>query len=143
MPDITSLVSPVALEFLFLLSIVSFVASVIAIPWILIRLPRDYFCESHPRTWLKDHHPVLRLIALALKNLLGAILLLGGLAMLVLPGQGLLTMLIGISLLDFPGKRAIERSIIGRPLILKSINRIRQRFGRPPLLIEEFAVHKT
>ena len=143
MPDITSLVSPVALEFLFLLSIVGFVASVIAIPWILIRLPQDYFCESHPRTWLKDRHPVLRLIALALKNFVGWILLLGGIAMLVLPGQGLLTMLIGVSLMDFPGKRAIERKLVSRPLILQAINRVRQRFDRPPLLIEEHAVHKT
>jgi hypothetical protein len=63
--------------------------------------------------------------------------------MLVLPGQGLLTMLIGISLMDFPGKRAIERSIIGRPLILKSINRIRQRFGRPPLMVRRRTAQKT
>ena len=141
MPDITSLVSPVALEFLFLLSIVGFVGSVIAIPWILIRLPQDYFCESHPRTWLKDRHPVLRLIALALKNFVGWILLLGGIAMLVLPGQGLLTILIGVSLMDFPGKRAIERKLVSRPLVLQAINRIRQRFDRPPLLIDEQNVH--
>ena len=143
MPDVTSLVSPVALEFLFLLSIVGFVGSVIAIPWILIRLPQDYFCESHPRTWLKDRHPVLRLIALALKNFVGWILLLGGIAMLVLPGQGLLTILIGVSLMDFPGKRAIERKLVSRPLVLQAINRIRERFDRPPLVIEEHAVHKT
>ncbi|TLY22256.1 MAG: hypothetical protein E6K64_11010 [Nitrospirae bacterium] len=143
MPDITSLISPVALEFLFLLSIVGFVGSVIAIPWILIRLPQDYFCESHPRTWLKDRHPVLRLIALALKNFVGWILLLGGIAMLVLPGQGLLTILIGVSLMDFPGKRAIERKLVSRPLVLQAINRIRERFDRPPLVIEEHAVHKT
>jgi len=140
--DITSLVSPAALEFLFLLSIVSFVGSVIAIPWILIRLPQDYFCESHPRTWLKDHHPVLRLIALAVKNFAGWLLLLGGIAMLVLPGQGLLTILIGVSLMDFPGKRAIERKLISRPLILQAINRIRQRFDRPPLFIEEHIFRK-
>ena len=143
MHDITSLVSPVALEFLFLLSIVGFVGSVIAIPWILIRLPQDYFCESHPRTWLKDRHPVLRLIALALKNFVGWILLLGGIAMLVLPGQGLLTILIGVSLMDFPGKRAIERKLVSRPLVLQAINRVRERFDRPPLVIEEHAVHKT
>ena len=143
MPDITSLISPVALEFLFLLSIVGFVGSVIAIPWILIRLPQDYFCESHPRTWLKDRHPVLRLIALALKNFVGWILLLGGIAMLVLPGQGLLTILIGVSLMDFPGKRAIERKLVSRPLVLQAINRIRERFDRPPLVIEEHPVHEA
>lgn len=138
-----NLLSPTALEFLFIFSIVSFIASLIAIPIILVRVPEDYFSERRPRTWFKNHHPVLRLTALALKNLLGAILLLGGLAMLVLPGQGLLTMLIGISLMDFPGKRALERSIIDRPLILKSINRIRQRFGRPPLMVRRRTVQEA
>ncbi len=102
MADITSLVSPVILEFLFLLSIGGFVGSLIAIPWILVRLPQDYFCERHPRTWLKDHHPVLRFIALALKNFVGWILLLGGIAMLVLPGQGLLTILFGSASIGRP-----------------------------------------
>src|SRR2546425_9568821 len=60
---------------------------VIAIPWILVRLPQDYFCERHPRTWMKDHHPILRLIALGVKNVVGWLLLLGGIAMLVLPGR--------------------------------------------------------
>jgi len=141
--EITSLISPVILEFLFALSTVGFVGSVIAIPWILVRLPQDYFCERHPRTWMKDHHPILRLIALGVKNGVGWLLLLGGIAMLVLPGQGLLTILIGVSLMDFPGKRAIERKLVSRPLILQAINRIRQRFDRPPLLIEEHAVHKS
>ena len=141
--SLDSLVSPATLEFLFALSIVSFVGSLIAIPWILVRLPQDYFCERHPRTWLKDHHPVLRFIALAVKNVVGWILLLGGIAMLFLPGQGLLTILIGVSLMDFPGKRAIERKLVSRPLILQAINRVRQRFDRPPLLIEEHAAHKT
>ena len=142
MAEITSLISPVILEFLFALSIVGFIGSVIAIPWILVRLPQDYFCERHPRTWMKDHHPILRLIALGVKNVVGWLLLLGGIAMLVLPGQGLLTILIGVSLMDFPGKRAIERKLISRPLILQAINRIRQRFDRPPLFIEEHIFRK-
>jgi len=141
--EITSLISPVILEFLFALSTVGFVGSVIAIPWILVRLPQDYFCERHPRTWMKDHHPILRLIALGVKNGVGWLLLLGGIAMLVLPGQGLLTILIGVSLMDFPGKRAIERKLVSRPLILQAINRIRQRFDRPPLLIEEHPVREA
>ena len=143
MTEITSLISPVILEFLFALSTVGFVGSVIAIPWILVRLPQDYFCERHPRTWMKDHHPILRLIALGVKNGVGWLLLLGGIAMLVLPGQGLLTILIGVSLMDFPGKRAIERKLVSRPLILQAINRIRQRFDRPPLLIEEHPVREA
>ena len=136
------LLSSEALQFLEIISLVSFVASLIAIPMLLIRLPQDYFSERHPRTWLVNHHPVLRITALALKNLLGVILLVGGLAMLVLPGQGLLTMLIGVSLMTFPGKRALERKIIGRPLMLQAINRIRQRFHQPPLHVDGITTYK-
>ena len=130
---IDSLFSPSSLKFLFGLSLVSFVGSLIALPLILVRLPVDFFSENHPRTWLKEHHPVLRGMTLALKNLLGVSLVLGGVAMLVLPGQGLLTILIGVSLVDFPGKRALERTIITRPLVLQAVNRIRRRFQQPPL----------
>jgi hypothetical protein len=66
----------------------------------------------------------------------GVIFILGGLAMLVLPGQGLLTIVIGVSLLDFPGKRVLERRLLSRPMVLQAINRLRQRFGRPPLRFE-------
>jgi hypothetical protein len=55
--------------------------------------------------------------------------------MLVLPGQGILTMLIGISLVDFPGKRQLERKLIGQPAVLNTINRVREKFGQPPLTV--------
>ena len=123
------------LVFLFGLSVVMFVGSLIAIPWILLRLPAHYFDERHPRTWLEKHHPVFRALAIGLKNLLGAIFVLAGIAMLVLPGQGLLTILIGLSFVDFPGKRSLERRIISAPMILHTINRLRERFGRSPLVV--------
>jgi hypothetical protein len=50
-----------------------------------------------------------------------------------IPGQGVLTMIVGLTLLDFPGKRGLECRLIGRPRILRTINRLRARFGRPPL----------
>jgi putative transmembrane protein PGPGW len=121
------------LGLLFVLSLVSFVGSLIVIPWILVRLPSGYFAESEPRSWMKNRHPVLRIVGLLLKNLLGAVFVLAGIAMLVLPGQGILTMLIGVSLIDFPGKRALERKIIARPIVLNAINGLRHRFNRPPL----------
>ena len=120
---------------LFVLSVVCFVVSLIAIPFLLVRLPPHYFDERHPRTWLRDHHPVLRLIGLGLKNALGVVVFLAGIAMLFLPGQGLLTMLIGISLLDFPGKRHLERRLVGQPTVLKTINKLREKFDRPPLTV--------
>ncbi len=126
----TSLVWP-----LFVLSIATFVGSLILIPWILVRLPSHYFDERHPRTWLKDHHRIVRQAGFILKNFLGAAFIIAGIAMLVLPGQGLLTMLIGISFVDFPGKRTLERKIVSVPQVLSAINAVRARFGTAPLIV--------
>jgi hypothetical protein len=124
-----------SLLFLFILSVVSFIGSLIAIPFLLIRLPSEYFDERHPRTWMQDHHPVLRIFGLLVKNVAGLVFLLAGTLMLFLPGQGLLTMLIGVSLMDFPGKRALERRIVGQPAVLRTINKLREKFNRPPLTV--------
>jgi hypothetical protein len=53
------------------------------------------------------------------------------------PGQGILTILIGVMLLDFPGKRRLERWLVRRPAVFKGINRIRARFDKPPLVLDE------
>ena len=117
------------------LSIIFFVGSLIAIPFILIRLPADFFDIRVPRPWMEDHHPVLRMLGHVVKNVVGAIFLFVGFLMLFLPGQGILTMLIGISMLDFPGKRKLEAWLIGRPAVLSTINGMREKFGKPPLII--------
>ena len=116
-------------------SALGFVASLIAIPMILVRLQADYFDTRTPRHWMKDHHPALRLIGLGVKNVVGVVFLLAGFAMLFLPGQGVLTMLIGISLMDFPGKRALEARMVGQPTLLGVINNMRHKFGKPPLTL--------
>ncbi len=116
-------------------SAIGFVGSLIAIPMILVRLPADYFDTRTPRHWMKDHHPVLRLSGLIVKNIVGIVFLLAGFAMLFLPGQGVLTMLIGISLMDFPKKRQLEAKMVGQPTVLGVINSMRQKFGKPPLTL--------
>lgn len=116
-------------------SVVCFIGSLITIPIILVRLPQDYFDVRVPRTWMKDHHPVLKILGHVLKNSFGAVFLAAGFLMLFLPGQGILTMLIGMSLLDFPGKRRLEAQLIGRPKILATINLVRHRFHKPPLVL--------
>ena len=117
------------------LSIVFFVGSLIAIPFILVRLPTDFFDTRVPRRWMENHHPLLRLLGHLLKNVVGAIFLFAGFLMLFLPGQGILTMLIGVTMLDFPGKRRMEAKMIGQPAVLSTINNMRQKFGKPPLTI--------
>lgn len=128
-------VSTETLVMLTALSIVFFVGSLIAIPFILVRLPADFFDIRIPRPWMEDHHPVLRVLGHLVKNAIGAIFLFVGFLMLFLPGQGILTMLIGISMLDFPGKRKLEAMLIGRPSVLNTINGMRAKFGKPPLII--------
>jgi hypothetical protein len=112
---------------------VFFIGTLIAIPILIVRLPNDYFIKNDRRTWLQNRHPVLRVTAYVIKNLIGCVFLIAGIAMLVLPGQGILTMLIGVSLIDFRGKQKLQRKLIGQPAVLRTINRIRQKFGRKPL----------
>jgi hypothetical protein len=88
-----------------------------------------------PRRWMENHHPVLRSLGHLVKNVVGAIFLFAGFLMLFLPGQGILTMLIGVTMLDFPGKRKLEAKMIGQPAVLNAINNMRQKFGKPPLTI--------
>ncbi len=128
-------VSTDTLIWLTVLSMVFFLGTLIAIPFILVRLPADYFDVRVPRPWMKDHHPVLRLVGHIVKNAVGAIFLFAGFLMLFLPGQGVLTMLIGISMLDFPGKRKVEAKLIGQPTVLSVVNSMRQKFNKPPLLL--------
>ena len=70
------------------------------------------------------------------KNVLGAIFVVAGIIMLVLPGQGIFTILIGIMLLDFPGKYQFERWIVARRPVFQSINWLRQRAGRAALVLD-------
>ena len=109
------------------------VISAFVIPYLIVRLPADFYVEdNHPRHLFQDR-PVVRFLFLGVKNVLGAILLVAGIIMLVLPGQGILTVLAGLALLDFPGKRKLEMRIIHRPAILRTINWLRERAGREPL----------
>lgn len=117
-----------------LISLFSFVASLFLIPFLVVRIPVDYFAENkrQPSPWA-ERHIVIRWTVLLIKNLFGLLFILLGLAMLVLPGQGLLTLLIGVLLLNFPGKYHFERWLIQRQSIYRGVEWLRQRAGREPL----------
>jgi hypothetical protein len=115
-------------------SVFTLIASLIAAPIVLTRMSADYFMpERDPGKTLARRHPALRLIGLVLKNFLGVLLLIAGFLMLFMPGQGLLTIFIGIILTDFPGKRKLELRLVQAPALHKGIDWIRKRNGRPPL----------
>ena len=52
------------------------------------------------------------------------------------PGQGILTILLGVMLLDLPGKRRVEQRILRQPKVLEKINKLRNKFSKPPLLLD-------
>ncbi|MCS6851761.1 MAG: hypothetical protein NZ700_11405 [Gemmataceae bacterium] len=122
------------------LFVITFVGSLAFVTVVLIQLPANYFQDDHPRMFLwAERHPLLRLLALAVKNLVGVMLVLVGIVLTLpgVPGQGLLTILLGIMLLNFPGKRRLEQMLVRRPEVLATINRLRARFGRPPLVLDD------
>ena len=100
---------------------------------VVVLLPADYFYRQ-PSGWYAL--PLVRWPVLVLKNLLGACLVPLGIVMIPAPGPGLVVLLIGLSLVNFPGKKALEMRLLGRPSVMKSMNGLRARFGRAPLLMQ-------
>ena len=136
---VTAYMSGRSLVWIIVFSVITFVASIAVTVFVLIKLPDTYFKASHGREFWVERHPVLRWGGLVVKNLLGALLVLFGVLMSLpgVPGQGVLTILLGVMLLDFPGKRNLELRLVSRPKVLRTINRIRQRFDKPPLQLDE------
>jgi hypothetical protein len=119
-------------------SVATLLAGVAIVPVLAIRIPADYFARRTRETipWA-DRHPVLRCLLLVGKNLLGCVFLVAGMAMLVLPGPGVLTILVALTLVNFPGKFRLQRWIVARPPVLGTINWLRRGAGRAPLFLGE------
>ncbi|MDE0555434.1 MAG: hypothetical protein OXI24_14520 [Candidatus Poribacteria bacterium] len=118
-----------------IVSVGSFIGSILFCTLTITYLPSDYF--QLKKQVNRVEHPVLRLALKVLKNLLAAVLIVVGFIQIPLPGQGVLTMLIGIVISDIPGKRRLERRIIRLPSVLSTANGIRSRFRRPLLVLDE------
>ena len=118
------------------ISLLGLVVGVLMVPVFVTRIPQDYFSHQHRRR-PDSRHPVIRFTFLALKNLLGAVLVIAGILMLFLPGQGLLTLLVGLMIMNYPGKYALECWLIRRPKVLPAINWLRRKYNHPPLLPPE------
>ena len=121
-----------------LISVVTFVASLAVVTFVLVKLPSNYFHSSHEREFLVDRHRALRWLGIIAKNLFGLVLVFFGVVMSLpgVPGQGVLTILLGIMLLDFPGKRGLETRLVGSPKVFRTINRLREKFDKPPLILD-------
>ncbi|SMN11781.1 hypothetical protein SPBRAN_2075 [uncultured Candidatus Thioglobus sp.] len=108
-------------------SAVVFVVSLALTPWLLGKIPADYFVVSNP------HKSKDNFIIKMLKNAFGLLLLLAGIIMLVTPGQGIISILLGLFLMDFPQKRQLELKLINHNPTFKTLNWVRQKFNHPPL----------
>jgi hypothetical protein len=115
--------------------LVSFFANLGIVSLILVKLPADHFSKSRktkfwagPRPWLHAAKVIGKNIGGLLLVALGVVLSLPG-----VPGQGLLTVLLGIMLLDFPGRHRLEQKLLSKPSIVNTINSLRKRFGKKPL----------
>ena len=117
-----------------LISLLVFVVSLLSLPWLVAQIPEDYFAANKRLkvSWA-GQNPIVRMAIIICKNLLGIILLLGGFIMLFIPGQGILTMVAGLVLLDYPGKFAVEKKIATNASVLKGLNWLRAKANKPPL----------
>lgn len=103
----------------------------------IVRLPAEHFVQKPPPDSWWRRHRIVRWTALGLKNALGLLVLPLGILMALpmVPGPGLVFILLGLSLLDFPGKRKLERKLVGRPSVIRFLNDLRASFGKPPFVI--------
>ncbi len=116
-----------------LASLATFVLALIALPIVVAALPEDYFVRDRRKPVRRGSvHPLAWRVLPVVKNVFGVIFILAGVAMLVLPGQGMLTILLGLGLTNFPGKFRLERRIVGQPVVRAGLNQIRRKAGRPP-----------
>lgn len=119
--------------------VIASVGGVALVSFLVAMLPATYFCDGCPRPLRAERHPILRWTGRVLKNIAGAAAVLLGLMLSLpgIPGPGLLLILVGLTLLDVPGKRRLERKLVERPKVLHALNALRKCFGRPPLVLAD------
>ena len=120
-----------------LIFIASFSINLAIVSLILVKLPADHFNKKRKTKFWHGPRPALNAAKVIGKNILGVFLVALGVVLSLpgVPGQGLLTILLGIMLLDFPGRERLEQKLLSKPSIVNAINRLRGRFGKPPLVL--------
>jgi len=113
----------------------TFFINLAIVSFILVKIPANHFSKSRKTKFWSGPRPMLHAAGVIGKNIGGVLLVALGIVLSLpgLPGQGLLTVLLGIMLLDFPGKHRLEQKLLSRPSIVNAINRLRARFDKPPL----------
>lgn len=115
------------------ISFFTFFLSLLFIPWIVGKLSQDCFIKLKKKN---DTVPFTTksVVFIILRNVLGFLLLFAGIAMIFLPGQGLLTILFGIILISFPGKLKLTTYLVCRPGVQRSLDWLRKKRGKKTFL---------
>lgn len=114
----------------------SVVFSLLVVGIIIVKIPENYFSSHYQQDFLPNTPWLVRWGAVIAKNIVGLILVVAGIIMLIGPGQGILTILIGLIMMDIPGKRPLEARIIKRPTVLSAVNALRARYHKPPFIMD-------
>jgi hypothetical protein len=119
------------------IAVTAFLVTTAAAVAVVVLMPADHFSRPPGQDDAVRRHPALRWTLIILKNVAGLLIVPLGviMALPLVPGPGLVFILVGLSLLDFPGKRSLERRLLAVHSVQRFLNRIRHRFGRPPLVI--------
>ena len=118
-------------------SLILLAFSIFMIPVLIVNLPSDYFKKQKKQMWPGVIQSALYVIYLILKNLVGVVLILLGLIMLAIPRPGLITLLIGLVIIDFPGERKLLVFILRKTNAIKVMNWLRQKNNKPPFELPE------
>lgn len=118
------------------LFVVSFAVSLLLVAIVMVKIPANYFSSHYQSDFLTNTSWLTRWGVVIGKNIIGALLVIAGIIMLIGPGQGILTILIGLIMMDIPGKRPLEAKLIKRPAVLTAVNRFRAKYGKPPLEVD-------
>lgn len=111
--------------------IILIVITTLATPWFVIRLPEDYFtARRKPRV----NRGLLALALYILRNTVATLLILAGIILFMLPGPGILVVLVGVATSTYAGKYKLERAIVRQRSVFNMINWIRARYRRPPII---------
>ena len=118
--------------------LLSLAISFAAIAIVMVKIPANYFSSHYVQDFLPGSPWIVRWGAVVAKNLFGVFLIALGIILSLpgVPGQGILTILLGLIMLDIPGKRPLEARIISRPAVLSAINNLRARYKKPPLVMD-------
>ena len=113
-----------------IVSFVVFVASLLLTPILLGKIPQDYFVHTNQHKVEINHFG--HLIIVVIRSLVGFVLLIAGIIMLVTPGQGIISILLGLFLMEFPGKRKLELKLINHEPTFKALNWLRGKANKDP-----------